>query len=242
MCARTARPRGRWRRLLRLALLSVLPPLALAAAVATVLWVRGGESFRLHEWTAAGILLADQRHLEAVLDAERGRPLAGLDLDRVRDRLAEDPWIVGLRLAKDWPDALSVSLREDEPLAWVLRGGAVEVLAASGRLLPLPAAGVALDLPVVAGHADWARLAADLAVLKHEFPALYARAQRLAWGPFPQLTLSGSEARVLLRADQWRHGLTLLQIVVHQRPRLLGKGGELDLRFVNQVVWRPGNA
>jgi cell division septal protein FtsQ len=243
MCARrTTRSTG-WQRALRMLLITLLLPLFTALVAGTVVWVRGGKTFRLREWTVDGARLADRGRIERELGAVRGRPLAMLNLEELRERLADDSWISGLRVAKDWPDALSVTLREDEPLAWVIRDGRVRCLAASGRLLAPPRTGVSLDLPVLAdAQGDWGTAARRLAELKRDFPGLYGRVERVSWGPAPELLLRGASPRVLLQAAQWRHGLSLLQIVSISRPELLARGGELDLRFVNQVVWRSGNA
>jgi hypothetical protein len=101
---------------------------------------------------------------------------------------------------------------------------------------------VALDLPVLAVPADeWLAAAAGLVELKHAFPALYAQVARLEWGQHPVLRLEKAPPRVMLNAGQWRHGLSLLSIVAATRPDLLQRDGELDLRFVNQVVWRKGH-
>ena len=237
MCAK-ARPAG-GRRVWRVLALTLLLPIFTALVAGSVIWVRTGPTFRLKEWKVAGARLADRQRIVKEMDALRGRPLALIRLDSLRARLAGDPWVTGLRLAKDWPDALGVVLVEDAPLAWVLRAGEVRCLAASGRVLPMPRSGVSLDLPVLTGDAAGGRRVADrLAELQREFPALYARVERLSWGPALELTLKGAAPRVLLLESQWRNGLSLLQIVARQRPELLSRQGELDLRFVNQVVWR----
>lgn len=243
MCAKAASPGRSRRRPWRLLLLSLLLPLFTALVVGAVIGVRTGQGFRLKEWKVTGSRLADRARIVKEMDALRGRPLALIRLDSLRNRLAGDPWVTGLRLTKEWPDAISVVLVEDEPLAWVIRAGEARCLAASGRVLPMPRTGVSLDLPVLGPVrcAD-SRAAARLVELKREFPAIYGRLERLSWGPMPELTLRDALPRVLLQEAQWRNGLSLLQIVTRQKPELLRRAGELDLRFVNQVVWRSGNA
>jgi cell division septal protein FtsQ len=238
MCAK-ALPAGGRRRVWRALLLSLLLPLFLGLVAGTVLWVRTGRTFRLREWKVAGARLADRQRIVHEMESLRGRPLARIRLDSLKARLAGDPWVTGLRLAKEWPDALGVVLTEDLPLAWVLDSGTARCLAASGRVLPMPRTGVSLDLPVLDGlPAGGLRAARRLGELRSGFPELYARVERLDWGPSLELRLRGAAPRVLLQEAQWRNGLSLLQIVARQRPELLTRPGELDLRFVNQVVWR----
>ena len=236
MCAKAATGGRRW---LRVLLLTLLPPLLVGASAGAVVWVRTGETFRLREWKVAGARLCDRDRLVKRLDEVRGRQLAHVDLGELRALLVEDPWITQLRLTKKWPDALLVVLAEDEPLAWVLRAGQPHCLTATGRVLPRPRTGVRLDLPVLGGgQRDFERAAAGLLELKTSFPDLYARVERVEWGDSPALWLQGAQPRVLVQARLWRHGLSLLQIVQARRPDLLARPGELDLRFVNQVVWR----
>jgi hypothetical protein len=130
-------------------------------------------------------------------------------------------------------------LAEDEPLAWVLRAGTPRCLTATGRVLDRPQVGVRLDLPVLSGaEKDYKNAAARLLEMKTGFPELYARVERLEWGSSPILRLQGAQPQVLVQTALWRHGLSLLQMVQARRPELLARPGELDLRFINQVVWR----
>jgi|GEM_PF-2364736 len=233
----------RWKRVLRTLLFTLLPPLALGLVAGLVFWVRTGSTFRLREWRIEGDLFSARHEMTLVLARHKGRPLASISVEKLRVDLSRDPWITGISVVKNWPDALDVRLREAEPLAWVLRKGTVKVLCTDGRLLPPPRASVTLDLPVLqARDGELALACRALATLKNDFPELYGKVERLAWGSFPQVKLMQSPARVTLQSALWRHGLSLLQIVLVSRPEMLSREGELDLRFVNQVVWRRDNA
>lgn len=236
MCAKPATGGRRW---LRVLLFTLLPPLLVGLSAAAVVWVRTGDTFRLREWKVVGARLSDRQRIVEEMDAVRGKPLALIQLDQLRRRLADDPWITALRITKKWPDAVVVVLAEDEPLAWVLRAGRPRCLTATGRVLERPRAGIRLDLPVLNGlEKDYPQAAARLLELKSGFPELYARVERLDWGASPVLRLQGAQPDVLVQVGLWRHGLTLLQVVQSRRPELLLRAGELDLRFINQVVWR----
>ncbi|MFA7332348.1 MAG: FtsQ-type POTRA domain-containing protein [Candidatus Delongbacteria bacterium] len=236
MCAR---PVSRGRRWLRILLYTLLPPLFVGLSAAAVIWVRTGDTFRLREWKVLGARLSDRQGIVETMDGVRGKPLALVELGALRQRLADDPWITALRVTKKWPDALVVVLAEDEPLAWVLRAGRPRCLTATGRVLDRPRGGTRLDLPVLSGaERDLKGAAARLLEMKTGFPELYARVERLEWGTSPVLHLQGAQPLVLVQATLWRHGLSLLQVVQARRPDLLARPGELDLRFVNQVVWR----
>jgi cell division protein FtsQ len=233
----------RWKRVLRTLLFTLMPPLVLGLVVGAVFWVRSGSTFRLRAWHIEGDLLSARQDMTQVLARYENKPLASLSVDKVRQELARDPWITGLSVVKNWPDALDVQVREAEPLAWVVRRGAVKVLSGDGRLLPAPRASLTLDMPVLkVPDAQLPLAVGALRTLKTDFPALYGRVEWVEWSAFPRLGLMDSPARVTLQAPLWRHGLSMLQVVLSARPEMLTREGEMDLRFVNQVVWRRANA
>lgn len=233
----------RWRRVLRTVLLSLLPPLVLAGVVGLVFWVRTGSTFQLREWRIQGDLFSARQGMVQILARHKGMALSAIQVDKLRAELAQDPWITGISVVKNWPDALDIRVREAEPLAWMIRRGSVKVLCTDGHLRPASRAPLSLDLPVLkAGDEQLAAACPALLTLKRDFPELYGKVERLDWAYFPQMALGASSTRITLQSALWRHGLSLLQIVQVSRPELLARGGELDLRFVNQVVWRRANA
>jgi cell division protein FtsQ len=93
-----------------------------------------------------------------------------LDLGRVRDAVADLPWVAQVEARKRWPDTLELRVSELHPFAhW----GEGRLLDASGRLFLVPGADSVPNLPRLSGPDD--RVAAVI--------AFYQQAQR-AFAPF----------------------------------------------------------
>lgn len=118
-------------RLLRL-LLWVIPP-AVVAWVAFSPWlsvtrveVGGAEAASVYETLAA--------HRVVV-----GTPMILLDRDEVERVLETDPWIADATVLLVWPDAVSVTVEERSPLAWVQTRDGWSRRSLDGAALPSPA-------------------------------------------------------------------------------------------------------
>lgn len=76
--------------------------------------------------------------------------LLGLDGDRIKKRLMENPHIASVRLKRKWPDSLEITVREHEPVAILQRS-----VSGSDRLVYIDKKGVPfLDVPV-GGDVDY---------------------------------------------------------------------------------------
>lgn len=83
-----------------------------------------------------------------------GVQILGLNLGVVRERLLAHPWIADVRLAREIPDTLRVTVREHRPLAVMDMGmGRRYLLNGKGRLFKSWDATDPADLPVVTGLA-----------------------------------------------------------------------------------------
>lgn len=119
-------------RLLRLVL--VVVPVAVTAWLAfspflsaSTVVVEGAEAGAVYEVLA--------RHGVVV-----GTPMILLDVSRVEESLEEDPWIARAEVSLLWPDEVSVSIVEREPLAWVQTDAGWARHSLDGSSLPSPAA------------------------------------------------------------------------------------------------------
>jgi len=110
------------------------------AATAGVLLVAG-----LVSWLVYGTSVLGVRHVRvegvAVLSPERVReaaavvpdtPLARVDLDAVRERVAALPPVAAATVVRQWPDTLRISVVERTPVAVLARDGAYGLIDGSG--------------------------------------------------------------------------------------------------------------
>ena len=112
-----------------------------------------GSLFALDRFQVSGNERARTADILAALGALAGRNLVTLGLLRIADRLAENPWVDRVTLAKRFPDGLAVQVVERRPVAlvseegrlfWVGRGRPLDCALRSsrrpGRVRPRPAA------------------------------------------------------------------------------------------------------
>jgi cell division protein FtsQ len=89
---------------------------------------------------------ADQ--LEAVLRKAMGKGFLAADLRAIQEQVAALPWVATARVSRQWPDALEVTVTEEEPAA---RWGADGLLNAQGRLFIRHTTHIPAELPRLAG-------------------------------------------------------------------------------------------
>ena len=89
---------------------------------------------------------ADQ--LEAVLREAMGKGFLAADLDAIQKQVAALPWVATARVSRHWPDALDVTVTEEEPAA---RWGKDGLLNSQGRLFVKHASHIPAELPRLSG-------------------------------------------------------------------------------------------
>ncbi|OLC07305.1 MAG: hypothetical protein AUH42_03910 [Gemmatimonadetes bacterium 13_1_40CM_70_11] len=213
-----------------------------AGALAAVLWLgtppvlRRLAFFRVRQVELVGV-----QHLapDLVIAALRLPARASVfdDTRRLADRVEGLPGVAAARVARRFPAALKVIVREVEPVAFVPGARGLAVVDAAGRVLPFDPARTGLDLPLAAtadsGVLEVLALIQSVdAVLFQEITAARRLGSRgdveLEWGP----------RRVLLRRDA---GPEVIQAVVLVAQDLALKArpyAELDARYAGQVVVR----
>ena len=197
------------------------------------------EFFRVRRIELLGV-----RHLapDAVIAALRLGPDASVfqDAALLADRVKGIGGVVDARVERHLPAALTVVVREAEPVAFVPGsrggGGGLAVLDGAGRALPFDPARSALDLPL-APHAD-AGVAAVLALVRSVDPALFreiATARATARG---DVVLELESRRVLLRRDAGPEDIRAVVLVAQDLAARRRPYAELDARYADQVVVR----
>jgi cell division protein FtsQ len=162
---RRERPRAPSPRVPWLAIGSVVATLALIAGVgATGRWLLNRPVTRVVINGQFERVSADQ--LEAVLRPLVGKGFLAADLREVQARVAGVPWVATARVARRWPNTLTVTITEEEPAA---RWGAAGLLNREGRLFVRAATHIPAELPRLAGPAgSEAEVAARYVAIREE--------------------------------------------------------------------------
>lgn len=93
--------------------------LAILAMAAGVFWLFRSPVLSLSEVVVEGSSQADVETALASAGAAVGVPMMDLDIAAVEAAIEADPWVVSARVARDWPDEISVVVEERTPVAWV---------------------------------------------------------------------------------------------------------------------------
>lgn len=259
--ATVARPRARrrkspaWRLLGRIVAASAV----LVAGAAVVTLARSGTAAaslltsRLDDFLGAAgfgldeIVLTGHRNtpdtaIFDALDLEHARSLASINMNVVRRRLEELPWIAGAELTRVYPGRLEVRVRERKAFAvWRTRGREVLVDEA-GRTLGEIHRSTGLGLPILTGAGAPAEASALMTALAG-YPDVAARietAERVGARRWT-LHLAGN-VELMLPAD--REAAALADLIADPRlGRLVEAGGSvIDLRVPGRVAVRPAGA
>lgn len=219
--------------LLRIAAWILAVTLVVAPGVAVLNGWVAGSKFPMRQLVVTGEFrqVSDARVRSEVLPyVQRG--FFAVDLETMRARLAQLPWVKSVEVRKRWPDRLEVALVEYKPLA---RWGEGRMLSENGEIFPAPKGHVS-RLPLFVGPDD--RAAEVMAFHSQAKPlflglGLQLREVRLSargsWG----LTLSDGTAIEVGRGDpelKLARFVRMLPKLEAGEPRKLARA---DLRYTN---------
>ncbi len=200
------------RRALRI-LLVIVPVVAVAG------WIVGSKEFVLSEIETRGAERVDRKWVEAELVSAMGESLLLTDLEPIRGRLSVHPWISTLRLKKELPRRLIVSIDEHVPRALHETAEGRFLLSELGeRITPI---GVSDENPVASGLVidDPSAAAAPTQLARAISVARELSQSSIAWARRP------SHARILSPEDL---EFTFLDAEFSIRMRSGGDGPELE--------------
>ena len=109
--------------------------------------------FRLKEIRISPTKRLTRQEIMAVADVEPGRDLLRLNLKKMGEQLAQNPWVETVRIRRFYPDGLSIAISEREPLA-VVNMGYLYYLDKNGTVFKTLSKGDRLDYPVVTGFSE----------------------------------------------------------------------------------------
>lgn len=195
-------------------------------------------------------LLGETRHLDRQELAEtlarelRDSSLLSQDVERLRDRIEEEPWVLRAAVALQWPGRVQVTLQEEVPVA---RWGEKGLLNQQGDIFWPELKEEYRGLPLLRGPArDTARLMAEF----HQLNQLMKRAglniealqleARGAW----TLMLDNGIRVIVGRQDEEERLARFLKVYQAQLAEKAADIEQVDIRYSNGIAvrWRPAVA
>ncbi|HET7564976.1 MAG TPA: FtsQ-type POTRA domain-containing protein, partial [Gemmatimonadaceae bacterium] len=158
------------------------------------------------------------------------------DVRPLERRIATLPQVSAVTIDRKLPGTLVIHVTEDLPVAFVPSRSGLQAVDSAGRVLPIDASRVDVDLPVIAAR-DTALLRL-LTEVRGSLPSVYDRlsdARRVEGG---ELVLTLPEAVVRAEAGVTVSRLADIIPVERDLARRGAHVAELDLRFRDQVIAR----
>jgi cell division protein FtsQ len=132
-----------------------LSGIALVYGVLFVAWRALGAAtfFRLKTVEVSSSKRLTREEILSMAGVEPGRDLLRMNLKRMGEQIAQNPWVETVRIHRYYPDGLSISIVEREPLA-VVNMGFFYYLDKKGTVFKVLNQGDRLDYPVVTGFSE----------------------------------------------------------------------------------------
>jgi cell division septal protein FtsQ len=109
--------------------------------------------FRLKNIEVSSTRRLTQNEILALCGVEAGQDIARMNLKRMGEQLAQNPWVDTVRIHRYFPDRLSITILEREPLA-IVNMGFIYYLDKKGTVFKVLNKGDTLDYPVVTGFSE----------------------------------------------------------------------------------------
>ena len=122
------------------------------AALAGGWWVFTGPAVAIRDVTIRGYGRDDARVLAAYVQRAASRStMLSLPTDEIRRELGRFAWVDQVRVQRDWPSSIIVSITQVRPAAVAIPAvGRLGLLSPSGRLLAgVPSSGIPQNLPTI---------------------------------------------------------------------------------------------
>jgi cell division protein FtsQ len=158
------------------------------------------------------------------------------DVIPLERRVARLPQVRAVDIGRKLPGTLVIHITEDLPVAFIPSRDGLQAVDSAGRVLPIDASRVDVDLPVLpAADSSLLRLVAEIHT---SLPALYGRLSDVRRTDRRELVLTLPDFLVRARAGLTVNRLADIIPVEHDLARRGAHVAELDLRFRDQVIAR----
>ena len=205
----------------------------------------GRAGFRVKDIQITGAKRMDEMTVYAVALDQRSRAMPLIDLDGVRDRLLDYPWIQDARVSRRLPDTLAIDIVEREPVAIWQSHGQLMLIDVTGKPLEPVSADAMPALPLVIGDGANEQEPAYQKLMEAA-PAHKRLVKAASWvGDRRWDLLFASGEKLSLPEGEDAAFKALAKFVeLDTRDRLLGRGYvSFDLRDPSRLVLRmPGGA
>jgi cell division protein FtsQ len=211
------------------------------AAHRSFLQATAASGFALREVRVEGRGETAVADILAAVKANRGDPILGIDIDGVRERLENLPWIETASVERRFPDQLIVSVTEAAPMALWQRNQKLFLVSRDGAVIETANLGKYAKLLIIVGE-DAPKKAQDLFDILAQEPDLRSHVTAAVLvGKRRWNIRMDNDVDVKLPEDgaleAWRHFADL-----NRRNNLLDKDvTAVDLRQSDRVVVRQGH-
>jgi cell division septal protein FtsQ len=142
-----------------------LRPLKLAATGLAVILTSSGVLYGCYRalttvslFSLKAIEVSDARHLTrdeilGLAGLEPGKDLLRMNLKRMGEHILQNPWVETVRINRYFPDAVSITITEREPIA-IVNMGFIYYLDKKGNVFKVLNQGDKLDFPVITGFSE----------------------------------------------------------------------------------------
>jgi cell division protein FtsQ len=160
-----------WGRIVRGGVLLGLAGLAALGVVSVARWVEGSDTLPVRTVAVHGNgLEAGSPRVDEILAyaaVQPGSPLFALDLDAVKNRVLEHPYVASATVRRVPPDGVEITVETRQPAA-ILAAGSLYLVDVNGQVMKTARNGDGLDMPVITG------IAADDVASGDALPTLHA--------------------------------------------------------------------
>jgi cell division septal protein FtsQ len=141
------------RPLRRYALAAAGISLAVGIVFAACRAVSSATFFRLRNIEVSSAKRLTRGEILALAGVEVGQDMARMNLKRMGEQLAQNPWVETVRIHRYFPDRFSITISEREPLA-IVNMGFIYYMDKKGTVFKVLNQGDRLDYPVVTGFSE----------------------------------------------------------------------------------------
>lgn len=212
---------GRWcTRAVSLAFCTALVLTVSIGLLAGYRWLTTINYFALQQATVSGCSRLSEDHIKEVAGLSPGVNVLALSMDRMREALADEPWVESVVIRRMLPGTIAVDITEKKPSYLVQYNGTLYYADKGGRIIDKVAPGQFVSLPqleVEAGMEKHLSLLADLrqAIADHRVPFELGQIAwlRLSWANGLEIRLMDSGIMLCLGSRAWQRNLSRMNLV-----------------------------
>jgi cell division protein FtsQ len=161
------------------------------------------------------------------------------DLDAMRDRLVDLPWVRDASIHRRWPDRLQIRIEERKPAALWQHKGRLRLIDAEGAILPAPDLSQFAALPLLVGEGARTQAPGLLRIVNSQ-PQLAGQMEAAQWIGQRRWDIRMKSGETISLPEGPAAEAAFLRFAdMHRETPLLGRGFvRFDLRIPDKMVVR----